>query len=206
MGSRPGARARVPSHGTAGRHGEPAEPALGRPNGDGQVAARTGAQLRSTLTILDRADAAIVLLEGDRAVVATPSARRLLRRYFGADIGRLLEAVSRDRSKPGARVVVVDGSEGSLVVRATDAALLLEEQRSSLLTPRERQILLLVGDGKTNAQIADELWISPGTVRRHLENAFAKLGVHTRTAAAAFVRSSHALPEAPASVSKRTND
>jgi DNA-binding CsgD family transcriptional regulator len=29
------------------------------------------------------------------------------------------------------------------------------------------------------------LWISPNTVRKHLENAFAKLGVHTRTAAAA---------------------
>ena len=51
------------------------------------------------------------------------------------------------------------------------------------LTPREREVLALVADGKTNAEIARQLWISPGTVRRHLENAYAKLGVHTRTAA-----------------------
>jgi len=56
-------------------------------------------------------------------------------------------------------------------------------RRCGDLTPREREILALVAEGKTNAQIAEQLWISGGTVRRHLENAYAKLGVHTRTAA-----------------------
>ena len=56
------------------------------------------------------------------------------------------------------------------------------------LTRREREVLDLVADGMTNAQVAAQLWISPGTVRRHLENVFAKLGVHTRTAAVASVR------------------
>jgi len=51
------------------------------------------------------------------------------------------------------------------------------------LTSRERQILALVAEGKTNAAIAEDLWIARGTVRRHLENAYAKLGVHTRTGA-----------------------
>lgn len=53
------------------------------------------------------------------------------------------------------------------------------------LTPRETEVLELVADGKTNGDIARALWVSPGTVRKHLENAFAKLGVQTRTAAAA---------------------
>jgi DNA-binding CsgD family transcriptional regulator len=56
------------------------------------------------------------------------------------------------------------------------------------LTRREHEVLMLVAEGLTNAQIAERLWISPGTVRRHLQNAFPKLGVHTRTAAAARLR------------------
>jgi DNA-binding CsgD family transcriptional regulator len=52
------------------------------------------------------------------------------------------------------------------------------------LTARETEVLELVADGKTNGEIANALWLSPGTVRKHLENVFAKLGVHTRTAAA----------------------
>jgi len=53
------------------------------------------------------------------------------------------------------------------------------------LTPRERQILQHVSRGKTNAEVAWQLGISPETVRKHLENAYEKLGVHTRTGAVA---------------------
>ncbi|HEU5279630.1 MAG TPA: LuxR C-terminal-related transcriptional regulator [Gaiellaceae bacterium] len=56
------------------------------------------------------------------------------------------------------------------------------------LTRRERQILEWVERGKTNAEIAQVLWLSPSTVRKHLENAYGKLGVHTRTAAVARLR------------------
>ena len=49
----------------------------------------------------------------------------------------------------------------------------------------------LVGEGLTNAQIAERLWISPGTVRRHLENAYEKLGVSTRTAAVRALSRDH---------------
>ena len=55
--------------------------------------------------------------------------------------------------------------------------------RSSLLTRREREVLTLVAEGLTNAEIGALLWISAGTVRRHLENVYMKLEVHTRTAA-----------------------
>jgi DNA-binding CsgD family transcriptional regulator len=51
------------------------------------------------------------------------------------------------------------------------------------LTPRESEILEWVARGKTNPEIAEILLIAPTTVRRHLENVYAKLDVHTRTAA-----------------------
>jgi DNA-binding NarL/FixJ family response regulator len=57
----------------------------------------------------------------------------------------------------------------------------------SALTAREREILALVAAGNTTSMIAAELWISPGTVRKHLDNVFAKLGVHTRAAAVAVL-------------------
>lgn len=53
------------------------------------------------------------------------------------------------------------------------------------LTPREEEILDLVAGGATNAEIAQLLWISPDTVRTHLEHVFLKLGVRSRTAALA---------------------
>lgn len=56
---------------------------------------------------------------------------------------------------------------------------------AAVLTDREREILMLVREGKTNSQIAGELWIAPGTVRKHLENIYRKLGVQSRTAALA---------------------
>jgi DNA-binding CsgD family transcriptional regulator len=61
----------------------------------------------------------------------------------------------------------------------------LGSRKGGLLTPREREILELVAEGRTNAEVARLLWISPGTVRKHLENAYGKLGCHTRTGAIA---------------------
>ena len=54
------------------------------------------------------------------------------------------------------------------------------------LTDRELQVLRLVASGKTNHEIADELFISDHTVARHVQNLFAKLNVSSRAAATAF--------------------
>ncbi|OWY29923.1 response regulator transcription factor [Herbaspirillum robiniae] len=52
------------------------------------------------------------------------------------------------------------------------------------LTPRENDVLMWLGKGKTNRDIADILGMSPRTVNKHLEHIFVKLGVETRSAAA----------------------
>ena len=54
------------------------------------------------------------------------------------------------------------------------------------LTAREIEVLRLVASGLSNSEIAAGLVISEHTVARHLQNIFGKLGVSTRTAAAAY--------------------
>jgi DNA-binding CsgD family transcriptional regulator len=54
------------------------------------------------------------------------------------------------------------------------------------LTDREAEVLRLVAEGKTNKEIAADLFLSERTVARHLSNIFTKIDVTTRTAAAAF--------------------
>ena len=53
------------------------------------------------------------------------------------------------------------------------------------LTPREREVLALVADGRTNRQIAETLFISDKTASVHVSNILAKLGVANRGEAAA---------------------
>jgi DNA-binding CsgD family transcriptional regulator/tetratricopeptide (TPR) repeat protein len=54
------------------------------------------------------------------------------------------------------------------------------------LSPREIEVIRLVAAGKTNQAIATELFLSEKTVERHVSNILAKLGVGSRTAAAAY--------------------
>jgi DNA-binding CsgD family transcriptional regulator len=67
-----------------------------------------------------------------------------------------------------------------LVGRRTAAA-------AAMLTGREQELMQLVREGHTNAEIAAVLHLSPHTVRTHLANIFGKLGVSTRSAAVARV-------------------
>lgn len=63
------------------------------------------------------------------------------------------------------------------------------------LTPREWQVLGMAAAGLSYAQIAHELFVSVGTVRKHMEHVRDRLGVHSVGAAAAL-----ALPHAPAAM------
>ncbi|MBE0611676.1 MAG: response regulator transcription factor, partial [Dehalococcoidia bacterium] len=54
------------------------------------------------------------------------------------------------------------------------------------LSAREVEVLRLIAAGRTNAEIADELFISPHTVGRHVSNIFAKLDIANRADAAVW--------------------
>lgn len=58
----------------------------------------------------------------------------------------------------------------------------------ALLTPRERQVLACLTDGDNRNQIAKRLNLTPNTVRTHLQNILAKLGVHSTLEAVALTR------------------
>ena len=107
-------------------------------------------------------------------------------RSFGERERSLLELVRRALMRP---------------IALAEAA--RQRHRALGLTARELEVLGHLRDGRTNCEIATELFVSPATIRTHLENAFAKLGAHTRTEAVArlgeigaFSRTQH--PKRPA--------
>jgi DNA-binding CsgD family transcriptional regulator/pimeloyl-ACP methyl ester carboxylesterase len=101
----------------------------------------------------------------------------------------------------GARLVFLDGdqepnqAEGVRVIRSFLADLRLggtrpDSQRYEALrrglTGRQLEILALLGAGKTNREIAEELVLSERTVERHVADVYGKLGVRNRAEAVAF--------------------
>jgi two-component system response regulator DevR len=61
-----------------------------------------------------------------------------------------------------------------------------EEDELSGLSPQERRILELIGEGYTNRQIADSIHLAEKTVKNYVSNLLAKLGMARRTEAAAY--------------------
>jgi DNA-binding CsgD family transcriptional regulator len=65
---------------------------------------------------------------------------------------------------------------------------------TTLLSPREREIVRLVADDLTNAEIAERLIISPRTVTTHLDRIYTRLGINSRTALVRYAIESGLLP------------
>jgi DNA-binding CsgD family transcriptional regulator len=134
------------------------------------------------------ADRAILVYEaGGKIDHATSEAQHLLAAWFGTRNGDLPHQLSEwlTVARPGDRYTERRNGSGLTVEALGEFTLLLREQLSgdSRLTRREREVLGLVADGLTNAEIANRLWVAESTVGKHLEHAYSKLGVHSRTAA-----------------------
>jgi len=77
---------------------------------------------------------------------------------------------------------VVSGSRpAAIATDVTEAA-----RPPAALSPREREVAILVAQGRSNRQIAGDLSISPATVERHVANILGKLGFNSRTQIAAW--------------------
>ncbi len=101
-----------------------------------------------------------------------------------ADLGPEASAAAR---ATGSRLSVDNAAAIAITIAlGTAAPDRLGDTRDRTLTPREREILRLASEGRSDKEIAAALSISSRTVGRHLENVRAKLGVGSRAAAAAL--------------------
>jgi DNA-binding CsgD family transcriptional regulator len=85
-----------------------------------------------------------------------------------------------------AEAVALAGEIAFMKVAASPVPTAAPSGELAILTPREREVLLLIVDGKTDREIARELSISSGTASRHVANILHKIDVSTRSAAAAW--------------------
>lgn len=81
---------------------------------------------------------------------------------------------------PAATQSVIDHLANQAVTQRPVSSLSSAEQVASL-TPREREIILMIATGLTADEVADRLFISPLTVKTHINHAMSKLGLRTRT-------------------------
>ena len=92
--------------------------------------------------------------------------------------GMVVELGLRDAAVPG-----LGGAAGGEAAGWDADALVRWLEDVHGLRPREAEVLVSLRSGGTNAELADQLGISPGTVRKHLQNAYATLGIRGRTEA-----------------------
>jgi len=111
------------------------------------------------------------------------------------EIARAVRATEPTLAIEEARVALSTFDEVGAVRDADLAARLLRDLGASgragpkgleRLTKREREILALLGQGLTNAEIAARLFISTKTAAHHVSNILAKVGVRNRAEAAAY--------------------
>ncbi|CAN5306155.1 hypothetical protein BH18ACT5_BH18ACT5_16180 [soil metagenome] len=159
----------------------------------------------------DRIEAAAVLARGRLSLAAgDPTApatledaiRRLLRLGLRLDAARarLVLARALSVSSPDAAIDAARHARNELEAfgatrEADDAAALMRSlgvkgragpKRIGLLSRREQEVLRLLGDGLSNREIADRLFISPRTAEHYVSRVFEKLGLKSRAESAAY--------------------
>lgn len=103
--------------------------------------------------------------------------------YLLKDAGQeaLIKAI---QDTAAGRTPVDPGVAGKIFKQVARHSTSRKNDLAEKLSPRERELLALLAQGFTNAEIADHLFLSEGTVRNYLSSVFAKLGVSDRTQAA----------------------
>ncbi len=167
--------------------------------GDGDEAVQLCRELRPDVVLMDLVMPGLSGVEATRQILATcPDTKVVALTSFTDEdligetlragaIGYLMKNVSADQLADAVRAAYAGRS--TLAPEAADAlvrSVSAPRQSGDSLTAREREVLKLMADGLTNADIAERLVIGVATVKTHVSSVISKLGVSTRTEATAL--------------------
>lgn len=162
----------------------------------GEEAISLAAELHPDVALMDLSMPGVGGIEATRRTIeASPGVRVVMLTSFAEPqhvnaaldagaVGYLLKDAEPDELVRG--VKAASRGEAPFSPRAAGALLSRRSERREIedLTPREREVLDLVGQGLANKQISRRLGIKEKTVKAHLSNVFQRIGVSDRTSAA----------------------
>ncbi|MDZ4721912.1 MAG: response regulator transcription factor [Roseiflexaceae bacterium] len=161
---------------------------------DGAEAVELYQRMRPDVVLMDLQMPRVDGPEATRQIRAIDSAARILvLTTYGTDEfifkalragarGYLLKDASADELIAAIRAVAAGKTQLAPEIAARLVVGVSEGGQESL-TPRELEVLTLMGQGRSNAEIADALTIAPRTVKVHVQNILGKLGASNRTEA-----------------------
>jgi two-component system nitrate/nitrite response regulator NarL len=173
---------------------------------DGHAAIRLASELVPDVVIMDLNMPGMTGVETARRIAATAPLSRVVVLTISADeadvmsavmagaCGYLLKDSSVDQLIAGIRSAAAGealispriASKVLQLLRATSSSVDAAETIRAELSEREIQVLKLIANGKDNAHIARELFISPKTVKNHISNILMKLQIENRIQAAVY--------------------
>ncbi|WP_322936286.1 response regulator transcription factor [Nocardioides bizhenqiangii] len=166
---------------------------------DGAEALAAARRLRPDVVLMDVRMPGVDGIEATRAVVTAGLARVLVLTTFDLDeyvyeavragaSGFLLKDAPRERLAEAVRAVargdmLVDPAVTRRLVERFARPVRREDGRLASLTAREREVLVEIGRGLTNTEIADRLFVGESTVKTHVSSLLRKLGLRDRVQA-----------------------
>ena len=162
--------------------------------GNGRQAVESWEQLRPNITLMDLRMPEMDGVEAIRTIrLAHPDARIIVLTTFDGDeditlalrvgaSGYLLKDSPREQLLQAVRSV----ASGGRFVPPEVASRLATRDNFEALSPRETELLQVIAEGKSNREIANELFITEGTVKFHINRILTKLGASNRSEAVAI--------------------